>query len=157
MTAQTSTEVFKTAPFIIHWNPFSLEHEQNPNGEIRQSKVCRHEIKMSSCRLYFYSHDIFINGVLRRNPRLNLKYVPYAVSRSEEVLTFKGGWTQLVKIKSPVAARHALLGPAHLDVPSMCCMTCALERRDAGGERWGMNVDRRGAGVAGVIGRNGTY
>lgn len=86
---------------------------------------------MPSFHFYFYAHDIFINGVLGTYPRLNLKY---ALHRSEEVSTLMVEGTQLVKIKSPLAAHHASLGLSHLNVTSMCSTTCVLEVEGGGQE-----------------------
>lgn len=51
----------------------------------------------------------FINGVLRRILESTLNLFAFSLPKHKEVLIFKSEWTQLVKIKLPVANTLAYL------------------------------------------------
>lgn len=63
----------------------------------------------------------FVNGVLRQVPDCTLHFFAFALSKPGDVRSFKSGWTQLVKIKLPVAMALVYLSSApEPTIPIVC-------------------------------------
>lgn len=113
--------------------------------------VCFHGFcDMQSDHFYFYAYYKFTSGLLRRILEWTLNSFAFALPKPEEVLRFKSGWTQLVKIKLPVAMALVYLSSApEPTIPmvysrSVCVCVCDGEREQrvkSEGKKWGEDVD----------------